>query len=287
MDRPVSVVAAVDLSAISAAVLTLGRGLAPKLGGRCHVLHVVEALSGDEEHALLLPALRRWVDRARAEARQSLDELLGAVGADADPEVGSEVAEGRAATRIVDRARELGARLVVLGGPPPARSLGYTAERVVRRSPVTTLVLRHPRPDGYRRVLVGVDFSAGAERAWDAALALLEPEGRLTACHVIDALGLSRTGEVVSAAGSLEQGLREWAEARADGHPVGVRVDVGAPRHALVEAAEAEQADLLAVGSRGRAGLRQLLLGSVAEAAARRAPCDVLVGGFEPHDPGP
>jgi nucleotide-binding universal stress UspA family protein len=36
-------------------------------------------------------------------------------------------------------------------------------------------------------------------------------------------------------------------------------------------------ADLIVVGSRGKGGLRRLLLGSVAEFVARHAPCSVLI----------
>ena len=48
-------------------------------------------------------------------------------------------------------------------------------------------------------------------------------------------------------------------------------------REALWERAEMIGADLVAVGSHGRRGVSLLLLGSVAEATVRHAPCSVLV----------
>jgi len=274
----VAVIAAVDLSAISLAVVQAGVRVAGRLGGECLVLHVVEALSGGEDAGPLLPTLRRWVAEVRREAREGLERLL------ADSSVAGqgprgEVAEGKAFERIAHLARERAARLVVVGGPPPHRLLGSTAERVIRKSPAPVLVVRRPPPDGYRSVLVGVDFSAGAERALGEALALVEPGAAVTACHVLDTLGLPRTDEVLSATADLLERLQAWVAERSGGARVEARVEIGRPREVLLEAAQGAGADLLAVGSRGRGRISHLLLGSVAEAAARRAPCDVLVAG--------
>ncbi|MEW6489363.1 MAG: universal stress protein, partial [Thermodesulfobacteriota bacterium] len=278
----VAVVAAVDLTEISPAVAEAGGRLAARLGGACFVLHVVEALSGEEDSGTLLPVLRRWVGQARREAREGLDRLLGAPELTAYP-VRGDVAEGKASAKIVRAARDRGAQLVVVGGPPPDRLLGSTAERVIRRSPVPVLVVRRPPPSGYRRLVVGVDFSEASGRALAKALCLAEPGSQVTACHVLDTLGLPATGEVSAAAQELEPRVREWARAWArewEGRAeMAVRVEPGRPREVLLATARELSADLLAVGSRGRGPLRHLLLGSVAEAAARRAPCDVLVAG--------
>lgn len=51
----------------------------------------------------------------------------------------------------------------------------------------------------------------------------------------------------------------------------------GDPRTELVEAAIAEKADLLIVGSHGRTGMARLLMGSVASYVVTHAPCSVLV----------
>ena len=51
----------------------------------------------------------------------------------------------------------------------------------------------------------------------------------------------------------------------------------GDPRGELVEAARAERADLLVVGSHGRTGMAKLLMGSVASYVVAHAPCSVMV----------
>lgn len=55
------------------------------------------------------------------------------------------------------------------------------------------------------------------------------------------------------------------------------RVAEGDPRVALVEAARAERAGLVVVGSHGRSGISKLLLGSVANYVVTHAPCTVVV----------
>jgi nucleotide-binding universal stress UspA family protein len=51
----------------------------------------------------------------------------------------------------------------------------------------------------------------------------------------------------------------------------------GGPIHEIVAFAERERVDLIVMGSHGRTGLARLLMGSVAEGVARRAPCPVLI----------
>lgn len=65
--------------------------------------------------------------------------------------------------------------------------------------------------------------------------------------------------------------------AEADAFDVEIeRVPVEAePAHALLQ--EAEDADLLIVGSRGRGGFRGLVLGSVSQKCAHHAPCPVVI----------
>jgi nucleotide-binding universal stress UspA family protein len=51
----------------------------------------------------------------------------------------------------------------------------------------------------------------------------------------------------------------------------------GDPRKVIVEQAEAQNADLVVMGSHGRTGAARIILGSVAEAVLRHASCPVMV----------
>lgn len=52
---------------------------------------------------------------------------------------------------------------------------------------------------------------------------------------------------------------------------------VGDPATSISELAKSQGADLIVMGTHGRTGLRRLLMGSVAEAIVRRAPCPVFI----------
>jgi nucleotide-binding universal stress UspA family protein len=54
-------------------------------------------------------------------------------------------------------------------------------------------------------------------------------------------------------------------------------VRVAEPAEAIVNLATELRTDLVVLGTHGRSGLERLLLGSVAEAVVRRAPCPILV----------
>jgi nucleotide-binding universal stress UspA family protein len=54
------------------------------------------------------------------------------------------------------------------------------------------------------------------------------------------------------------------------------RLVTGDPAAAIARLAEAEDVDLIVMGTHGRTGLTRLLMGSVAEAVVRRAKCPVL-----------
>lgn len=58
--------------------------------------------------------------------------------------------------------------------------------------------------------------------------------------------------------------------------PLDVQVAVGRPVDEILRLAREQRVDLIVMGTHGRTGLRHLLLGSVAEAVARQAPCPVF-----------
>jgi universal stress protein A len=64
------------------------------------------------------------------------------------------------------------------------------------------------------------------------------------------------------------------------------RLITGDPSSAIARLAEEEQADMIIMGTHGRTGLTRLLMGSVAEAVVRRAPCPVLTY-KQPAEPAP
>lgn len=264
-----AVIAAVDLTEIAPAVLRCAHHLAERLAANLLVLHVVDGLPAEGE-GLLLPPLRRLAASVRSEAEEALRGLLDAQAWFDRTGVSAAVEGGVADAAIVERARCLGAELVVVGAPHPHVFPGSVAERVASRCGCPVLVVRRPPPEGYRDVMVGVDLSSEAGRAWQAAVRVAEPKARLTACLVSER-GESDAEAVAS--------VGPWLEKRTGGATARRLLESGADASTLAAAAAREGADLLAVGRGARGLVAEGGLGSVARRLVGAAHCDVLVAG--------
>ncbi len=137
------------------------------------------------------------------------------------------------------------------------------------------------------RILCPTDFSKFAFRAADYAVALSRLyEAEVHFLHVIPS-ALIHPGQYpyVPQAVPLAPEFRERALerldafvalSRADGARTRFSVAEGAPVGAILEAAEADRASLICLGTHGRGGMERLFLGSVAEKVLRKARCPVL-----------
>jgi universal stress protein E len=204
-----------------------------------------------------------------------------------------EVETGTPYAAIVRRAEEVDALLTVVGGRPRDGTTRYlvgdTAEKVVRHAHGPVLVAR-PGP-GSRRVLAATDLSDPSLPAVEAAADQARRTGaRLTLLHVVDLRSAEIGTSVPAPPGAYAprppeaiSALRQWGEsglaaasARC-GVPTDRIVDEGVPAVAILRRAEELPADLIVIGTAGMTAVKRLLLGSVAEAVVRWAPCSVLV----------
>jgi nucleotide-binding universal stress UspA family protein len=138
----------------------------------------------------------------------------------------------------------------------------------------------------FKQILCPVDFSETSTRALAHATALARWYGaRLTALHVVstfDPMPIHGDfGEPVSFITPMSRDevladMRRTLNLDAASPPVTPIAEAGDPRSVIVDQAVTVQADLIVLGTRGRRGLSRLLLGSVAEAVVRDAPCPVL-----------
>ena len=137
----------------------------------------------------------------------------------------------------------------------------------------------------FERIVCATDFSDTAEAAWLVARDLAAVHrAALTLVHVFPDLPPSPDVAVPSVIQVWEEQQR-WvnaelerrvADAAARGLESRAVLTHGPAAEGLVEAATEARADLLVVGTHGRTGLERVLLGSVAEAVVRKAPCAVL-----------
>ena len=135
--------------------------------------------------------------------------------------------------------------------------------------------------------LVPIDFSTYAEQALDYAIRLARTlKARLTVLHVIQPVPMAGVDMGVALPEAylreLEEAVqRDMEEALARVTAAGLTAErvvlYGVPFQEIVETAKARQVDLIVMGTHGRTGLMQVLLGSVAEKVVRLAPCSVLV----------
>ena len=133
-----------------------------------------------------------------------------------------------------------------------------------------------------RTILFPTDFSTASDAALPHAEALAKQSGaRLVVVHVEEP-------PLAYGGGELYYGLPEPNSERiramleairpADAAvPCEHRLTMGDPAGEVVRLATDEGAEMIVMGTHGRTGLTRLLMGSVAEAIVRRAPCPVLV----------
>ena len=143
-----------------------------------------------------------------------------------------------------------------------------------------------------KRILFATDFSQWARRAEDYACALAcSWKASLTVLCVAEfppglnpdyQVNQQYLADLLKTASSQLVDLKGRAERR--GIAVTTRVATGIPSEEVIAAAQAEDSDLIAVGTRGKTGLAHVLLGSTAERVIRGAPCPVLTVRMEPAD---
>ncbi|MEO0375873.1 MAG: universal stress protein [Cyanobacteria bacterium P01_A01_bin.17] len=154
----------------------------------------------------------------------------------------------------------------------------------------------------YQKILVAIDSSTLTEQVFEQALALANSlQAKLMLLHVLsmEEEGYPEFPAIPSlhyypglSDLPLETYRHQWEsyekrelnrlqtfaeQARKAGVKTEVTQTSGAAGHLICEIGQSWGADLICMGSRGRAGLSELLLGSVSNFVMHHAPCSVLV----------
>ncbi|HEY5374889.1 MAG TPA: universal stress protein [Polyangiaceae bacterium] len=149
-------------------------------------------------------------------------------------------------------------------------------------------------------IIVGVDYSVASDLALEKAFELAAARPRVEV-HVVNVVQLhggevlvdfpadpggfasvslsDATAQVGRYAEQRWQAFRQRRGEGEDGRSTRVvpHLRLEAPAHELAQIASDLEADLIVVGTQGRRGISRLLIGSVAEAVVRLAPCPVFV----------
>jgi nucleotide-binding universal stress UspA family protein len=131
-----------------------------------------------------------------------------------------------------------------------------------------------------KTIILPVDFSTNNDKSLALATSLARDSGaKLFIVHVEEPatmyVGSSYYGIPNPQPNVVHKMLGEVVPPVPD-VPYEHRALTGTPAIAIVEFAEKTQADFIVMGTHGRTGLFRVLMGSVAEAVVRKAPCPVL-----------
>ena len=233
--------------------------------------------------SILLAALDRSADIAAESARRILARRW--------PDVEVAIVDQAPVAAILGEAGRFNADVIVIGwrghGPVRRSLMGSVSRGVVRGATCSVLVTR--RALRVRRIVVGLNM---ARRAL-MVLANLEPppDGRVILLTSVETMavpshGLVRAGAIArevkrinaKRAKDAQQELnRAAAQLKRAGWRTQTVLTTGEPLNDLLGTITKSRAQLLVVGAKGTSGLRQLLLGSVAEGALNRSPVPVLI----------
>jgi nucleotide-binding universal stress UspA family protein len=272
-----TIAVAIDFSAASAMALRWAERLAKDTSAAVYPLHVIDTVGpGPGPRERLAPQQLAIVDGLVADARRRWQTFRQDVPGTGERDLDVEVDSRRdGLRRLLERS---GADLLVMGATgagSPNVGIGSFTAAAVRELPTDVLIVRddgHPLRSS--RVVVGMDFSPAAARALDAAAALAARDGvPLYAVHVVGpfATDPEATGRRLEASLAAIRERHPQLVTRCEIHR-----HVGA-RAGLVDFAESIGADLIAIGRRGASGVRDVLLGSMAEQVLRDSRCAVWV----------
>lgn len=273
---------ATDLSGRSEKAVMRGLSIAAQFGARALVVHVVD----DDQPSSLVEV---EVERSAALLNEMLAPLAGKFGV--QPEV--RILRGIESEAIRLAADEVNADLLVLGAH--RRQIlrdvftGTTVERVIRTSGRPVLMARLDASVSYNTAIAAIDLSQPALDAFRFASDVSFLGCReVTLLHAFLPLagGMMRYADVGESriddyTGSLADEARGAIDHLLEAVPLGdvaarVEVTEGAAIGVIKEAISTARPELVVLGTKGNSTLKNLLLGSVANAILRDADCDVL-----------
>jgi len=233
-----------------------------------------------------LRGMEHALERARKEAREYL-EAMERAHARPNLELETTVAEGDPAEAILNTAAARKSDLIVMsthGYSGVTRwIMGSVTERVLSNAPCPVLIIRSAQP--LTRMLIPLDGSELAEKALKPALeiaaafgaqvTLLECVKQIPTWHMEElesvehGLGLRARDELVEHASTYLQELAK--KFSAPGRPIQIAVRHEPAATAILEYAEGNNVDVVAMATHGRTGAQKWLYGSVTEKVLRNS----------------
>ncbi len=286
-----NIIVGIDFSKCSGNALREGMRVAGWNGADLHLLHVVdprqiEALQDFQEIG---------TDEIVQRARDRLEELIAENPQHTGP-VASNVVIGHPFEEILRAATQTPTCLLVLGAHGYEAKEGRTgtiAVKAVRKIAAPVLLVRKSQDHPFRKIVACTDFSENSIKAVQlGAKIALQDGASLEILHVHYPPWMHPTAVQYNLTvapnadyrkqylsllqdkldGLLEELSEEFPALEANTH----LVERGHAGYAILEFLRESEADLAVMGTRGRTGLKILLLGTTAERVVNESPCSVL-----------
>jgi len=297
---------AIDSSADSEAVVKEAASR-PWPSGTVFCVMTVVDMRSLEGTPVLIEEAKHEAEKLVMRAAETLVTKVAGTLSQSGYEVLSEIQLGAPETAIQNFAAKWKANLILIGARGLSSLerflLGSVAQAVLRTAPCSVEVVRRPplatsRPGEGLKILLGTDGSefsskaaySVANRPWPpgsqvriiSVQELLVPEGVAASSlqySVYSERSMDEVAEVTRkrAADAVAQARSILGSAHLAIRNTPQDMPVGDPRTILLDEAKSWEADLIVVGSHGRRGFDQLLLGSISELVAMHANCSVEV----------
>jgi nucleotide-binding universal stress UspA family protein len=275
-----SILLATDFRPASLDTTKVVADLAAAFGARTTLFHVFQPFGRTAARRGEERALAQW--QLQQVAQRLTDNVDIAEAA---------VVEGHPADRIVCKAQEMEADLVLIGAGKWTRhrdpfAPGPIAQAILERCTRSVLAVRPGPPSvSFKKILCPVDQSQASERALQTAINLAQVfYGTIHIVTVVpESSWLSAFAETGKLAGALAEHKQHWRQefeqflGSFDFHGVPWRREIrhGVPHTEIVASAREHQSGLIVMGSTGRTGLARLLIGSVARRVLQELPCSL------------
>lgn len=257
-------------------------------------LDLVHAITlPDYNYAMITPELRQeFQAEIEAKLRKEGEGILAQAkeGLPSDFPQAQEIHQtGHPVDVILETAQSAKSHLIVLGarglGQVKELMLGSTSHRVLMHAPCSTMVIKKPVPrlkkillpvEGEEDITTVLQFLAlqPFRETVDIDVLAVWPQPQL-AWPVT--LGQSKLLELHAIEEAQDRMKTVTDRLTRMNYSAEAKVGMGDPAYAILEQAEASQADLILMGTHGRGGLARFFMGSVSHSVLHQANCPVLI----------
>ena len=284
-----SIVVGVDFSPASASAIRQSLRMAAWTQAPIKAVHVLETLVRADPSGPMLITWQELYDQLNREAQEKWKHFLAAIPDAAGMPLTVELAG--VVAQLTRHSQEHAETLLLLGiAGGKGKGVSATAAGCVRRSTADVLLVRQSDSGPFKTIVACVDFSATSRRALEHAVRLAARDNAsLFIIHAYTApwkrLMLPRPGVPADIDARfrqmMEDRLREFCAPF--NHELGYVatqfkvLEHDTHGHGISEFTTQILADLVVLGKRGEANVRDMFLGSTAERVLAQAPCSVLV----------